>query len=132
MSNPPSQSQSPNSLCSQFLPSNPLSLCPLHACVLNCFSHVRLFVTPWTVVHQAPLSVGFSRQEYWGGLPCPPPGDLPRPGIEPAALTSPALAGRFLTTGVTWEALPLSVCVLISSYKHTRQMRLGSTLAASF
>ena len=47
-------------------------------------------VTPWTVACQAPLSVGFSRKEYWSGLPCPPPGDLPNPGIEPK---SPALAG---------------------------------------
>ena len=51
---------------------------------------------PWTVARQAPLSMRFSRQEYWSGLPCPPPGDLTHPGIEPA---SPALAGRFLTTG---------------------------------
>ena len=50
---------------------------------------------PWTVAHQAPLSMGFSRQEYWSGLPCPPPGDLPSPEIKPA---SPALAGRFFTT----------------------------------
>ena len=47
---------------------------------LSC---ARLFVTSWTVAHQAPLSVGFSRQEYWGGLPSPPPGDLPNPGMEP-------------------------------------------------
>ena len=60
------------------------------ACVLNCFSCIRLFVTLWIVAHQAPLSVGFSRQEYWSGLPCPPPEDLPNPGIEPASLTSPA------------------------------------------
>ena len=46
-------------------------------------SHVQLFVTLWTAVHQAPLSMGFSRQEYWSGLPCPSPGDLPDPGIEP-------------------------------------------------
>ena len=56
--------------------------------VLSHFSHVRLFVTPWTVAQQAPLSLGFSRQEYWSGLPCPPPGDLPDRGMEP---TSPAL-----------------------------------------
>ena len=56
------------------------------------FSCVRLFVTPWTVAHQAPLSIGFSRQEYWSGLTCPPSGDLPNPGIEPASLMSPALA----------------------------------------
>ena len=47
---------------------------------LSC---VQLFVTPWTAAHQAPLSMGFSRQEYWSGLPCPPPGDRPNPGIEP-------------------------------------------------
>ena len=59
-----------------------------------------------TVAHQAPLSMGFSRQEYWSGLPCPSPGDLPDPGIEPVSLTSPALAlvGRFYTTSTTWEA----------------------------
>ena len=61
-------------------------------------------VTPWTVAHQAPLSVGFFRQEYWSGLPCPTPGNLPYPGTEPMSLASPALAGRFFTTGTTWEA----------------------------
>ena len=53
----------------------------MYACVLSCFSCVQLFVTLWTVDHQAPLSMGFSRQEYWSGLPYPPPGDLPDPGI---------------------------------------------------
>ena len=52
------------------------------------------FATPWTVAQQAPLSMGFSTQEYWSGLPFPPPADLPKPGIKP---TSPALAGRFFT-----------------------------------
>ena len=75
------------------------------ACVqLSCFSHVRLCSIPCTVAHQAPLSIGFSKQEYWSGLSCPPPGDLPNPGIEPASLMSPALAGGFLTTSATWEA----------------------------
>ena len=60
--------------------------------------------TLWTVAHQAPLSWGFSRQEYWSGLPFPPPGDLPHPGIEPLSQASPALTGRFLTTSTTWEA----------------------------
>ena len=73
------------------------------ACVLSCFSCVQLFVTQWTIAHQAPLSLGFSRQEYWSGLPCPPPGDLPNQEIKPAPLTFPALAGRFLTTSATWE-----------------------------
>ena len=58
----------------------------------------------WTVAHQAPLSMGFSRQEYWSGLPCPSPGDLPHLGIEPKSLMSPALAGGFFTTSATWEA----------------------------
>ena len=61
-------------------------------------SSVQLFATPWTVAHQAPLSLGFSRQEYWSGLPFPPPGDLPDPGIEPQYLTSLTLAGKFFTT----------------------------------
>ena len=76
-------------------------------CVLNHFSWVQLFVTLWTVAHQAPLSMGFSRQEYWSGLPCPPTADLPNPGIEPASLASPALAAGFFTTRATWEALPV-------------------------
>ena len=66
-----------------------------YACVL---SHVQFFATPWTVAHQAPLSVELSRQGYWSGLPFPPPGDLPYPRIEPAALASPALVGDFFTT----------------------------------
>ena len=57
-------------------------------------SHVQLFATPWTVAHQAPLFMGFPRQEYWSGLPFPSAGDLPNSGIEPE---SPALAGRFFT-----------------------------------
>ena len=61
-------------------------------------SYVQLFVNPWTVAHQAPLSVEFSRQEYWSGLPFPPPGDPPDPGIKTASPASPALTGRFLTT----------------------------------
>ena len=54
---------------------------------VKSLSHVRLFVTPWTVAPQAPLSMGFSRQEYWSGLPCPPPRYLPSPGIEPRSHT---------------------------------------------
>ena len=61
--------------------------------MLNCFSCVQLFATLWTVAHQAPLSVGFSRREYWSGFPCPSPGDLPNPGNKPASLKCPALAG---------------------------------------
>ena len=60
--------------------------------------------TPGTVARQAPLSMGFSRQGYWSGLPFPPPGDLPMPGMELTSLLSPALAGKFFTTSAAWEA----------------------------
>ena len=71
-------------------------------CELTCrFSRVRLFTTLWTVARQAPLSMGFSKQEYWNGLSFLPPGDLPNPGTEPASLMSPALAGEFFTTSAT-------------------------------
>ena len=69
--------------------------------MLSRFSPAQLFVTLWTVAHQAPLSMGFSRQEYWSGLLCPPPGTLPHPGIELASLKSPALAGGFFTASAT-------------------------------
>ena len=75
--------------------------------MLSGFTCVRLFVTPWTVARQAPLSKGFSRQEYWSGLPRPLLGDLPDPGITPMSLTSPALAGEFFITSATWGALLL-------------------------
>ena len=61
-------------------------------------------MTLWTVAHQAPLSMGFSRQEYWSELPFLLPGDLPYPGIKPESLTSPALEVRFFTPSATWEA----------------------------
>ena len=61
-------------------------------------SHVQLFVTPRTVAHRDSLSMGFSRQKYWSGLPFPPPGDLPDLGIEPKSPASPALGGGFFTT----------------------------------
>ena len=72
--------------------------------VLSSFSLVWFFVMLWTLARQSPLSNGFSRQEYWSELPCPPPGDLPNPGIEPTSLMSPALAGGFFTTSDSWEA----------------------------
>ena len=65
--------------------------------VWSC-SHLQLCVTPWTVAWQAPLSVKVPRQGYWSGLPYPPPGDLPNPGIEPGSLTSPAQAAVFFTS----------------------------------
>ena len=67
--------------------------------------HVGLFAALLTVAFQAPLSIGFFRQEYWSVLPCPPSGDLPSPGIEPEYLVSPVSVGRFFTTNTTWEAL---------------------------
>ena len=73
----------------------------LCVCVLSCFSRVQLFATLWAVALLAPLSMGFSRQEYWSGLPCPPPGDLPNPGTKPASLMSPAVAIRFFATSAT-------------------------------
>ena len=85
------------------------------ACILGCFCRVRLFVTLWTVTHQALLSMGFSRQKYWSRFPCPPPEDLPDPGIEPVSLTSPAWVGRFFTAGITWEA-PLTVYLQLEPY----------------
>ena len=72
--------------------------------VISHFSHVWFFTTLRTIAHQPPLSMGFSRQAYWSGLPCPPPGDLPDPEIEPAFLMFPALAGGFFTTITTWQA----------------------------
>ena len=73
-------------------------------CMLSRFSRVRLLVTPWTLAHQAPLSMGCYRQEYQKRLSCPPSGDLPDPGIEPASLRSLALASGFFTNSTTWEA----------------------------
>ena len=74
------------------------------ACMHAVTSVVSDSVTPWTVAHQSPLSMGFSRKEYWSGLPFPPPEDLLNSGIEPKYLTSPALAGEFFTTSPTWDS----------------------------
>ena len=74
------------------------------AWVLSHFSRVRLFATLWSVAHQALLSTGFCRQEYWSVLPFNSPGDLPNPGIKPKSLMSPALVGMFFTTSTTWAA----------------------------
>ena len=70
----------------------------------TCSVMSNSFMTPWTVAYQVPLSMGFSKQEYWSGLPFPPPGDLPDPGTEPRSLTSRALAVRFFTIRAAWEA----------------------------
>ena len=76
--------------------------CWIHLCVLTHLSCVRLFETLQTVALQASLSMGFSRQEYWSGLPCSPPGDLPNLGIKPTSLRSPALADGLFTIGTIW------------------------------
>ena len=79
---------------------------------LSC---IRLFAVPWTIAHQAPLPMEFSRQEYWTGVPFSTAGDLPDSGIKPASLVSPALAGRFLTTSTTWEAPNWLYCDMIQN-----------------
>ena len=83
--------------------------------MLSCFSHVQLFATHWTAAVQAPLSMGFSRQEYWSGWLCCASGYLPDPEIEPTCLLSPALAGSFFTSSATWEAPYLRQSQLIIS-----------------
>ena len=99
------------------------------ALALSRFSRVRLFTTPCTVAHQAPLSIGFSRQECWSELPCPSPGDLPDSGIEPASHMSPALAGGFFTTDLPEKPLlqlylyqflciPAAIPVFLISQQH--------------
>ena len=98
--------------------------------VLSSFSRVWLFVTIWPVAHQGPLSMGFSRQEYWNGLLCPPSGDLPDPGIEPTSFTSPTLAGGFFTTSATWEAhihecVSVCLCVCVYTYLEKRSTLLA-------
>ena len=97
----------------------PLSVCSVACCV-------QPFVAPWTVARQAPLSTGFSRKEYWRGLPCPSPGDLPDPGIKPLSLLSPALTVGFFTTSTTWEAH--EIAYLFSS---AVVLALAPTLASS-
>ena len=103
-------------------------------CVCVCVpSHVQLFVTPWTIARQTPLSVNFP-QGYWSGLPFPPPGDLPNPGIEPTSPGSPALAGVFFTTAhlgshfFSWQRLSASAVMkpLVSNPGPTHSCRILS------
>ena len=74
-------------------------------CVLSHFGHVWLFAILWTKACPAPLSMRYSRQESWSGLPCPLPGDLPDPGIKPMSFMSPELASGFFTTSANWEPI---------------------------
>ena len=77
----------------------------IHSCMLSSFSHVQLFAILWTVTHQAPLSMGLSRQEHWSGLPRAPP-DLPDPEIEPWQVSwVSCMAGGFFATCTTWECI---------------------------
>ena len=84
-----------------------MCVCP---CMLNCSSPVSLFVTPWTIAHQAPLFMGFSRKEYWNGLPCSPPRELPDPGITPE---SPAFSASQVDSLLLSHRGSPPVCVLI-------------------
>ena len=77
-------------------------------------------MTLWIVAHQAPLSMGFSRHEYWSGLPCPPPGDLPNPGTEATSVMPSALAGGFFATSTTWEARELAQVNAIQGLEATQ------------
>ena len=90
-------------------------------CWLTC---IQLFVTLWalwTIAGQTPLSMGFSRQEYWSGSPSPPPGDLPNLGIEPMSPTSPALAGRFSTAESLGKSFAMGcflvICLFIKFHR---------------
>ena len=92
----------------------------MYTCMCACsdFSPVWLFATLWTVAHQALLSPGFSKQKYWSGLPCPPPGDLPDPGIEPESTVSPALRVDSLPLG--HQGSPCAhICICVCMYVHT-------------
>ena len=80
--------------------------------MLSRFNFIRLFVTRWTIACQTSLFMGFSRQEYWSWLPCPPLGNFPDPGIEPSFLMSPALAGGFFTTTAYQEQANVSQRIL--------------------
>ena len=109
------------------------SVCHLSCVPAQLLSRVRPFVTPWTVARQAPLPMGFFRQEYWSGLPFLTPGDLPDPGVELASRASPALAGRFFTTSayrflrrqVRWSGIPTSLRIFHSLLWSTRSKALA-------
>ena len=106
-----------------------LSQVHVNVCMLSrftCFSGVQFCATLWTIACEAPLSMRFSRQEYWSGLPCPPPGDLPNPGIKPVSLRSLASAGMFFTTSTTQEALQVNRRNIVSSVQFSCSVRSDS------
>ena len=94
-------------------------------CMCSAVQSCPTLCAPWTIAHQVPLSMALSKQEYWHGLPFLSPGDLPDPGIEPASLVSPALAGRFLTTSATWQALHYQSLI---PYSHQALIKLLEAL----
>ena len=98
----------------------------------SCFSCLQLFATPWTLSCQAPLSMRFSRQEYWARLPCPPPEDLPNPGTETSFLRSPVLAGGFLTACATWEGSHLKSCVNLMPLCVRGQILISDSLLCGY
>ena len=106
----------------------PLRVCVCAKLLQSCLT----LVTQWTVTHQVPLSIRFSRQEYWNGLPFPPPGELPNPGTEPASLMSPALADGFFTTSTTREAQRSLYRVAIALSRFWILSRLLRTSAQSY
>ena len=95
--------------------------------MLNHLSRVQLFATLWTIAHQAPLSMKYSRQEYQSGLPCPPTGDLSHPGIEPVSFMSPALAGEFLTTSATIRKGNKKTILYVIASKRTKYLGINLT-----
>ena len=102
-----------------------LCISPVCTCVLSGFRCVRLLATVWTIAHRAPLSLGFSRQEYWSGLPFPSPGDLPNPGIEPKSPAASALQPDSLP--LSQQAGPISAVSRSSSF--SRVLEVWDTLS---
>ena len=102
----------------------PLFAFALNTCVLSCFNHVWLFATLWTVAHRAPLSMGFSRQEYWSGLSWPPPEDLPNPGVEPTSPVFPASAGSSLPLAPPGNSLVFVLESPFPWYGHSHSYRM--------
>ena len=106
----------------------------MHGCILSHFSHIWLFVILSTIASQAPLSMGFSRQEYWNGLPSSPPGDLPDPGIKPMSLTSPALVANSLPLEPPGESMYMHSLLILMGIEifHLIEKTVESTLCFVF